>query len=100
LKDHDVDGAIELKLVRGGTFNPAIMEKNQVLTLLSEGLVGTKIRDIGLHNKFVDIVLCRKKYLVLVWADDEQMQLLLPTQELFEQSWKRIEIQRWVVLST
>lgn len=69
LVDADLDGAFEVKLIRGRVYRPSILEKAQMFILMSSGLASHKIADVGIHQKFLDIVICRKKYLVLIWED-------------------------------
>ncbi len=81
----------ELKVVRGGTFNPAIMEKHQILHLLSKHTY-YKIPDVGYDKKPADAFHISTKYLVLIWQDFHDTFMVIDARkskgEIFQKSWK------------
>jgi hypothetical protein len=96
LISNDIDGGMEVKLVRGDIYRPSIVEKSQAFIMMSRGLAAHKISDQGVGSKFLDIVICRKKYLVLIWEDYDNIVMLIDPAmskgDIFKQSFRFSEL--------
>jgi len=93
----------ELKVVRGGTFNPSIMEKHQILHSLSEHTY-YKMPDVGYDKKPGDAFHLSTKYIVLLWQDHNDLFMIIDARmsrgEIYERSYKLEELKEKIYVRT